>query len=96
MPSLKWTPNALGRVQKIYDFLAQKDNNAARMAISAIRKKVALLALNPNIGRPADDLEPEHRELLVPFGATGYVVLYHASPALILILSVRHQKEVGY
>ena len=96
MPSLKWTPNALHCVRELYDFLTEKDQAAARLAISAIRKKVALLAVNPNIGRPAVDLDPEHRELLVPFGATGYVVLYHTTSDLILVLAVRHQKEVGY
>lgn len=96
MPPLKWTPRALACVRELFDFLAGKDVDAARLAVSAIRKKVALLAQSPSIGRPALDLEPEHRELLVSFGANGYVVLYHATPDLILILSVRHQKEVGY
>lgn len=96
MPPLKWTPHALECVRGLYDFLAGKDRDAARQAISAIRARIALLAANPGLGRPAADLEPEHRELLVPFGATGYVVLYHADPGLILVLAVRHQKEIGY
>ena len=96
MPPLKWTPHALECVRELYDFLAGKDRDAARQAISAIRGKTALLAANPGLGRPAADLEPEHRELLVPFGATGYVVLYHFDPDLILILAVRHQKEISY
>lgn len=96
MPPLTWTPHALQCVRELYDFLAGKDHDAARVAVSTIRQKVALLKSNPHIGRPAADLEPEQRELMVPFGANGYVVLYHATPDVILILAIRHQKEVGY
>jgi len=96
VPHLKWTPYALGCVRKLYDYLAEKDTDAARMAISAIRKKAAMLSVNPGIGRPSDDLEPEQRELFIPFGASGYVLLYHAEQDLILVLAIRHQKEIGY
>ena len=96
MPPLKWTPHALDCVRELYEFLAGKGQDAARQAISAIRAKTALLPVNPALGRPAPDLEPEHRELLVPFGATGYIVLYHADPNVLLVLAVRHQKEIGY
>lgn len=34
------------------------------------------------------------RELIVPFGDTGYVVLYEiASASSVLVLAVRHQRE---
>jgi toxin ParE1/3/4 len=42
------------------------------------------------------DLEAEHRELLIPFGAAGYVLLYRVDGDDVLVLAVRHQKEVGY
>jgi len=47
-------------------------------------------------GRPADDLDPEHRELLIPFGASGYVIVYEVYADSVLVLAVRHQKEAGY
>lgn len=40
-------------------------------------KQAELLERFPQAGRPAEDLEPEHRELLIPFGGAGYVLLYH-------------------
>ena len=46
-------------------------------------------------GRPMT-LDPEHRELLIPFGASGYVLVYGVYDDTILVLSVRHQKEAGY
>ncbi len=88
-------PTRTRLLRELIDFLAGKDVDAARLAVSAIRKKVALLAQS-RVSAGSPRLEPEHRELLDSFGANGYVVLYHATPDLILILSVRHQKEVGY
>jgi hypothetical protein len=41
-------------------------------------------------------LDPEHRELLIPFGVTGYVLVYEVYAERILVLAVRHQKEAGY
>ena len=94
--TLLWTPNALQGVQKAYRFLAEKDPDAAKAAVGAIRRQVAILRKFPNAGRPADDLDPEHRELLIPFGASGYVLVYEVHHGAILVLAVRHQREAGY
>jgi hypothetical protein len=39
-----------------------------------------------------------HRELVIPFGNSGYVALYRYEPGddAVLILAFRHQKEAGY
>ena len=65
-------------------------------AIKAIREKALLLEQFPNAGKPAGDLDPEHRELLVPFGVSGYVMVYEVHADRVLVLAVRHQKESGY
>ena len=98
MPHLKlvWSPAALLGVQRAYRFLAAKDRDAAQAAVGTIRKYAALLEKFPNAGRPADDLDPEHRELLIPFGVSGYVLVYEVQHDIILVLAVRHQKEAGY
>ena len=93
---LVWSPSALLGVQRAYRFLAEKDRAAAQAAAGAIRKYAAILEKFPNAGRPADDLDPEHRELLIPFGVTGYVLVYEVHAEIILVLAVRHQKEAGY
>ena len=37
------------------------------------------------------------RELVVPFGASGYVLKYEiASPAEVVVLAARHQHEADY
>ncbi|WP_303193336.1 type II toxin-antitoxin system RelE/ParE family toxin, partial [uncultured Desulfovibrio sp.] len=69
---------------------------AAIGAIKAIREKVLLLEQFPNAGRPADDMEPEYRELLIPFGGAGYVLVYEVLGNSVYILALKHQKEAGY
>lgn len=98
MPRLKlvWSPYALLGVQRAYRFLAEKDRDAAKAAAGIIRKQAAILKKFPNAGRPAEDLDPEHRELLIPFGVSGYVLVYEIYAEIILVLAVRHQKESGY
>ena len=93
-----WSPRALECVQRLYNFLAEKDANAAKAAAALILKHTDLLESFPQAGRPADDLEPEHRELLIPFGGAGYVLLYRFGEegTSVTVLAVRHQKEVGY
>lgn len=53
--------------------------------------------MQPEIGRPAQD-EADHRELLITFGDSGYVVRYRhlRSEGVVLILAFRHQKEASY
>ena len=92
-----WSPRSLECVQRLYNFLAEKDIDAAKAAAVLILKHADLLEKFPQAGRPADDLEPEHRELLIPFGGAGYVLLYHFADSgdAVTVLAIRHQKEVG-
>jgi toxin ParE1/3/4 len=96
MPRLIWTPRAAASLKSVYGFLAEKNGEAAAKAMDAIRQGVNILKQFPNAGRPADDLEPEHRELLVPFGGSGYAVFYEVVQDAVHILAVKHQKEAGY
>jgi hypothetical protein len=44
-----------------------------------------------------DDLEAGHRELLVPVGTSGYVLLYsYTKDSGVTVLAVRLQLEAGY
>lgn len=63
----------------------------------AIQLQFSLLETEPWIGRPFGDL-PELRELIIPFGDSGYVALYHfdVKADSIHVLALRHQKEAGY
>lgn len=96
MPRLIWTAGAIQGLGKIHRFLAEKDAHAAAKALDAIRKGANVLLQFPQAGRPTEDMEPEHCELLVPFGASGYVIFYETIEDSICILSIKHQREAGY
>jgi len=63
----------------------------------AIERQFALLETEPEMGRPFDEL-PELRELIIPFGDSGYVALYRyeVKSSSVYMLAFRHQKEAGY
>lgn len=96
MSRLIWTPRALAGLEQAYFFLAEKDQEAALRALEAIDGGALMLENFPQAGRPADDLEPEHKELLIPFGKSGYVLLYRMENSFVYILAVKHQKNAGY
>lgn len=96
MPRLIWSPGALRDVQRLYRFLAVKNQDAARRVAGALRASVRVLALQPEVGRPVEDMDPEFREWLVDFGDGGYVALYRYDGKTAVILAVRHQKEAGF
>lgn len=49
------------------------------------------------MGRPVAG-RGNRRELLIPFGNSGYIALYRHDPSAdaVYILAFRHQKELGY
>ena len=96
MPRLIWSPSALLDVQRAYRFLAGKNVDAARQAVKAIRAGIRIVARHPEIGRPAEEMDPECREWPISFGDSGYVVLYRHEGERVTVLALRHQKEIAY
>lgn len=96
MPQLIWSPEALADVQRLYRFLVEKNPDAAKAAAQAIRDGMQIVADHPEVGRPADNMDPEFREWPISFGASGYVALYRLDRNVALVVAVRHQKEAGY
>jgi plasmid stabilization system protein ParE len=95
MSRLIWSPAALLDVQRLYRFLAPKNIDAAKRAVTAIRQGVRVLGQQPGIGRPIDEMPDEFREWIIDFGDSGYVARYRFDSNVFTILTVRHQKEVG-
>ena len=96
MPRIIWTDPASQDVLRAFLFLEEIDADAAAKAVQTIVAGAGGLRRFPHIGRPAEDLEPEQKELLIPFGTAGYVLLYECAGQDIHVLAVRHQKEAGY
>lgn len=97
MPRIIITEGAAQGLEYCRRFLVEKNPQAAKRAGQAIEQQLALLEMEPKIGRPIDDL-PELRELIIPFGGSGYVALYRLDEqaSLVYVLAFRHQKEAGY
>jgi plasmid stabilization system protein ParE len=97
MPRVIITEGAVQGLERCRYFLAEKNPQASKRAAQAIEQQFTLLEKNPNIGRPLDD-PPALRELIITFGSSGYVALYHydLKTDTVYILAFRHQKEAGY
>ena len=74
-------------------FLTAKTSEATRRAGQAIKRQFQLLETVPDMGRPLPEM-PELRELVIAFGGSGDVALYHHEPAdgTVYVLAFRHQK----
>lgn len=99
---VEFTSEADEDLDRLFDFLldqAQTSEEAMRTydAVSAIREVAQRhLSITPysyrKVGR-----RPTLRELIIPFGATGYVLRFDIrSPELVLVIGVRHQREEDF
>jgi plasmid stabilization system protein ParE len=97
VPRLIVTEAARTGLERCRIFLSSRNPAAARKASQVIAEAFKMLMDNPELGRRIDDSEVL-RELLIGFGATGYVALYtyNAKTDTVLILAFRHQREAGY
>lgn len=97
MPHLRLSAQAQSDLSRLHVFLREKDAGAAKRAVLAIREAFIPLKHSPMIGRPVEDGD-DLRELVIDFGATGYLALYRFEPSLdtLTILAIKHQREEGY
>jgi plasmid stabilization system protein ParE len=95
MPRLIVTAGAAAGLERCQSFLEKQSVTAADRAGRAIAAHLLRLEATPQMGRPTDG---EMRELVIPFGASGYVALYRFEPDedAIYLLAFRHQREAGY
>ena len=96
MPQVIFAPGAIRDLQRIRDFLHQKNPIAAQRAATTIIQSVQVLGQQPKIGRPIEDMPDAYREWVIEFGDSGYVARYRLDDETIVILAVRHQREAGF
>lgn len=92
---MEWSPRALLGLQKRVEFLGSKNPRAADDASETIIAAGNRLGDFPNVGRPYRNTKT-HRELIVPFGQDGYLILYRVMHDRGRILGIKHQREAGY
>ena len=95
---VRLTADALKDLDRLYDFLLERDLGAAERALTAIERALALLAYSPFSCRKALlQKSPRWRELVIPFGHSGYVALFEIEDERTLtVTAVRHQREEDY
>jgi plasmid stabilization system protein ParE len=86
---------AVENIQRAVQFLREKNPDVAIASAAAIRSAVENLASHPLIGRR---VEGDLRELVISYGATGYIALYRfdIQRDQVRVLALRHQREIGY
>ena len=82
---------------RLHQFRAAKDKDAARRTVLAMAEAITPLKQFPMMGRPVED-HLDLRELVIDFGASGYIALYVFESALdvVTILALKHQREDDY
>lgn len=99
---VRFSVEAEADLDRLFDYLLDRaqvaeDLELAQTAIDAIRvAALKQLAVTPYSFRKIGQ-RPTRRELIIPFGATGYIALYEiVNSTSMLVLAVRHQREEDY
>lgn len=97
---VRFTKDAESDLVRLYEFILAKeptDWTLATRAIEAIKMAIRALEHSPFSYRKASAGNPFLRELIIPFGASGYVALFEIEDdKTVTILAVRHQLEEDY
>lgn len=97
---VRFTPEAEADLVRLYEFILERDASdwtVAERALQAIKEGFHILELSPFTCRKARADTAFLRELVIPFGAAGYVALFEIDNAeTVTVLAVRHQRESDY
>jgi plasmid stabilization system protein ParE len=100
---VRLTREAEADLDRLFDFVLERelqreggDFALAEQALVAIRAGLATLGTSPFTCRKAGQ-SPFLRELITPFGRSGYVALFEVESAMdVVVVAVRHQLEDDY
>lgn len=94
MPRIIITRTAQRDFERLRQFLETQSPEAAKRAAKLIKESIRSIAQFPESHRPVLDMM-FHRERIVDFGSSGYVVRYFYEPSKdeIIVLRMRHQRE---
>jgi len=98
---VRLTREALEDLLRLEDFLVEAalrhgDFDLPIRAVAAVHNEFRILETNPFTCRLADS-DPFERELVIPFGASGYVALFRIiDEEEVAVTAIRHQREDDY
>ncbi|PLX82419.1 MAG: plasmid stabilization protein [Desulfuromonas sp.] len=94
---VQYTKAAKKDLLRRHEFLVENDPETARRALDAVRKSMDLLQDFPFTCRKASPDNPFLREMVIGFGAGGYVALFEIEAEnRVTVLAVRNQREEDY
>lgn len=97
---VRFTEEAEADLVRLYGFVVDReggDPTAAERALNAIRHGIRSLELAPFSCRKAQAGNSFLRELVIGYGASGYVALFEIENAdTVTVIAVRHQREDDY
>ena len=98
--AVRFAEEAEADLVRLYEFILAKDEtdwSLAERALEEIKNAIHSLELSPFSYRKATSGNPFLRELVIPFGAAGYVALFEIdNDQIVTILAVRYQREDDY
>jgi plasmid stabilization system protein ParE len=98
---VRYSASARDDLKRLYAHLLERaihaeDLDLGQRALDAIADAIASLSRSPFIYRKSGTT-PFLREMLIPFGSSGYVALFEIEDeTTVTILAVRHQLEDDY
>jgi plasmid stabilization system protein ParE len=94
---------AIADLQRLEDFAIERelaseipDWTTPQRALDAISEGMRVLSWSPYSFRKAELGNGRSRELIVPFGGAGYIVLFEIVGDDVVVGAVRHQREEDY
>jgi hypothetical protein len=99
---IRHTPTFARDLQRVTDFMVERelasstpDVDVVSRFADALERGLGLLAFAPHSCRRCEE-GPAFRELLVPFGKSGCVVLFAIEDRDVVLLALRNQLEHDY
>lgn len=100
---VRLTRDAEAELDRLFDFLVERelardggDLSLPEQAVAALRAGIATLKSSPFTCRKAGN-SPFLRELIIPFGRSGYVALFEIeADSTVVVVALRHQLEDDY
>jgi plasmid stabilization system protein ParE len=93
--TIAYSARTLTHLERAFELLRKENAEATVAAAQAICSAIDSLGTHPFLGRR---IHGDIRELVISYGATGYIALYRflMPQDEIRILAIRHQREIGF
>ncbi|KPF68738.1 hypothetical protein IP84_08935 [beta proteobacterium AAP99] len=92
---LRFSDHAIADLDRIFVFYESRNERLGERATEQLIEGLQILTHSPFVGR---SVSARLRELVIGWGASGFVALYHVDVEqnAVLLVAIRHQREAGY